>query len=104
MVTWWRTRPPADPLKTAYEYFCRRIAALGVEREPWEGPAGFAERAAALLPAESDPDPLSGPDPEPLSDPDPLSEPDEPESDFGVAGIVDSLEPEDEPPERLSVL
>lgn len=75
---------------------------LEPDEEVEEEAAGVV--AAALLPAESDPDPLSGPDPEPLSDPDPLSEPDEPESDFGEAGIVDSLEPEDEPPERLSVL
>jgi hypothetical protein len=50
LVTWWRTRVILDPLKMAYDRFCKRVAALGVKREPWEGPARFAERAAALLP------------------------------------------------------
>jgi len=77
--------------------------------EPLESDEEVEEEAAgvvagALLPPDSDPELLPDADPEPPSDPDPLSEPDEPESDFGVAGIVDSLEPEDEPPERLSVL
>ena len=48
--TWWRTRVPRDPLKKRYEHFCRRLAALGVKREPWEGPLEYAERAAGLLP------------------------------------------------------
>ncbi len=51
LVTGWKTRVALDPLKAAYENFCRKVAALGVKREPWEGPARFAERAAALLPA-----------------------------------------------------
>lgn len=49
--TLWRTRPASDPLKAAYLRFCKRLAALGVKREPWEGPQNFAERAAETLPA-----------------------------------------------------
>lgn len=49
--TWWRSRVTGDPLKKWYERFCRRVAMRGVKREPWEGPSGYAERAAGLLPA-----------------------------------------------------
>lgn len=52
--TLWRTRLPRDPLTMCYELFCRRMAALGVKREPWEGPQRFAERAAGLLPARAE--------------------------------------------------
>jgi hypothetical protein len=48
---WWRARLPSDPLRGHYDRFCRRIADLGVTREPWEGPSRFAERAARELPA-----------------------------------------------------
>ncbi|HWB60914.1 MAG TPA: transglutaminase domain-containing protein, partial [Chthoniobacteraceae bacterium] len=51
--TWWRTRVRRDPLKVDYERFCKRIAAHGVTRQPWEGPATFAERAAVELPAQA---------------------------------------------------
>jgi hypothetical protein len=72
--------------------------------------------AGGVAGAGDEPEPLSEPDPlpEPLSDPDPLpepsDEPDEPdESDVPAAGVdaagtVDSLAPEEDPPERLSVL
>lgn len=52
--TWWRTRAPRDPLSEWYGHYCRRLAALGVRREPWEGPLTFADRAAAQLPALGD--------------------------------------------------
>lgn len=48
-----RTRPRADRLKTLYEKFCRALGALGVAREPWEGPADYCMRAGRLLPNES---------------------------------------------------
>ena len=48
-----RTRSRVDRVKALYEYFCRKIARLGVARDPCEGPADFAQRAAQLLPNES---------------------------------------------------
>jgi len=48
---WWMSRVPKDSTKSLYEQFCRRLAVLGVDREPWEGPASFACRAAQSLPA-----------------------------------------------------
>jgi transglutaminase-like putative cysteine protease len=53
--TWWKARPASDPLKGLYGRFCRHLAGLGVQREPWEGPTGFACRAAALLPDQAAP-------------------------------------------------
>ena len=50
----WRTRIRRDPLKMWYERFCRNVAALGVQRQPWEGPSQFAERAAVSLPAHAE--------------------------------------------------
>jgi len=49
-----RTRPGADPVKALYERFCRKAARLGVRRDPWEGPADFSNRAALLLPDQSE--------------------------------------------------
>ena len=57
-----------------------------------------------------DPDPV--PDPDPLAGSDPLAgppsdepvEPDEPAVGVAAAGTVDSLAPEEDPPERLSGL
>ncbi|MCE9612032.1 MAG: DUF3488 and transglutaminase-like domain-containing protein [Chthoniobacter sp.] len=46
----WQTRvrqPRRDPVELGYTRFCRVLAAAGVAREPWEGPLGFSERAAA---------------------------------------------------------
>jgi protein-glutamine gamma-glutamyltransferase len=48
-----RTRPRADRVKALYEHFCEKAARLGVRRDPWEGPSDFSERAAQLLPNES---------------------------------------------------
>jgi transglutaminase-like putative cysteine protease len=48
-----RTRSRADRVKALYEYFCRKIARLGVRRDPCEGPLDFAWRAAQSLPNES---------------------------------------------------
>ena len=40
-------RPPLDETARAYARFCRALAAAGLPREPWEGPARYGERAAA---------------------------------------------------------
>lgn len=48
-----RTRSRVDRVKASYEYFCRRIARLGVRRDPCEGPLDFTRRAAQSLPNES---------------------------------------------------
>jgi protein-glutamine gamma-glutamyltransferase len=48
-----RTRSRLDRVKALYEYFCRKIARLGVRRDPCEGPLDFARRAAQSLPNES---------------------------------------------------
>jgi transglutaminase-like putative cysteine protease len=48
-----RTRSRVDRVKALYEYFCGKIARLGVPRDPWEGPLDFARRAAQSLPNES---------------------------------------------------
>jgi hypothetical protein len=48
-----RTRSRVDRVKALYEYFCRKIARLGVARDPCEGPLDFARRAAQSLPNES---------------------------------------------------
>jgi protein-glutamine gamma-glutamyltransferase len=48
-----RTRSRVDRVKALYEYFCRKIARLGVPRDSCEGPLDFARRAAQSLPNES---------------------------------------------------
>jgi hypothetical protein len=48
-----RTRSRVDRVKASYEYFCRKIARLGVRRDSCEGPLDFARRAAQSLPNES---------------------------------------------------
>jgi protein-glutamine gamma-glutamyltransferase len=48
-----RTRSHVDRAKMLYERFCRRLARLGVRRNPWEGPSDFARRASQLVPNES---------------------------------------------------
>jgi len=48
-----RTRSRVDRVKAMYEYFCRKIARLGVPRDPSEGPLDFAQRASRSLPNES---------------------------------------------------
>lgn len=48
------TRVGGDRVKTLYKQFCRKAARLGVHNKPSEGPSDFANRAARLLPNESD--------------------------------------------------
>jgi len=48
-----RTRPRADRIQALYERFCQKLARIGVQRDPWEGPSDFATRAAQSLPNES---------------------------------------------------
>ncbi len=50
---WWQTRSRRDRVKALYERFCRKTARLGARRDPWEGPSDFSNRAAQLLPNES---------------------------------------------------
>ncbi|HEY5898393.1 MAG TPA: DUF3488 and transglutaminase-like domain-containing protein [Burkholderiales bacterium] len=40
-----------DPVQKAWQAFCRKCAAHGIERAPHEGPRDFAARAARALPA-----------------------------------------------------
>ncbi len=40
-----------DPAARAYAQFCNALAAIGLRREPWEGPGRFAARAASEFPA-----------------------------------------------------
>jgi transglutaminase-like putative cysteine protease len=49
-----RSRSRVDRVKALYERFCQKAARLGVRRDPWEGPSDFSQRAALLLPGESD--------------------------------------------------
>jgi transglutaminase-like putative cysteine protease len=42
-----------DPVQLAWQAFCRKLRARGVERAPHEGPRDFSERAARALPAAS---------------------------------------------------
>ncbi|HEY5992590.1 MAG TPA: DUF3488 and transglutaminase-like domain-containing protein [Candidatus Udaeobacter sp.] len=49
-----RTRSRVNRVKALYERFCRKIARLGAQRHPWEGPSDFSMRAAQLLPHESE--------------------------------------------------
>jgi hypothetical protein len=49
-----RTLRP-DPVQSAWRAFCRKLGERGLERAPHEGPRDFAERAAAGLPASSEP-------------------------------------------------
>ena len=48
------TRSRVNRVKVLYERFCRKIARLGAQRHPWEGPSDFSMRAAQLLPHESE--------------------------------------------------
>ena len=48
------TRSRVNRVKVLYERFCRKIARLGAQRHPWEGPSDFSMRAAQLLPDESE--------------------------------------------------
>ena len=46
----WAARSRTDAVKTLYTTFCRKIARLGAERSPTEGPSDFAARAARQIP------------------------------------------------------
>ena len=52
--TLFRTQSRRDRVKALYERFCRKVARLGVRRDPWEGPLDFSDRAVQLLPNESE--------------------------------------------------
>src|SRR3984893_17681412 len=49
-----RARPRVDRVKALYNRFCRKAARFGAARRPTEGPSAFANRAARLLPNESE--------------------------------------------------
>jgi hypothetical protein len=49
-----RTRPRADRIQALYERFCQKLARIGVQRDPWEGPSDFATRTAQSLPNQSE--------------------------------------------------
>ena len=52
VVTAWTLfhRSTATPAMCAWDAFCRRLAAQGMRREPWEGPLAFAARVGAARP------------------------------------------------------
>ena len=52
VVTAWTLfhRSTATPAMCAWDAFCRRLAAQGMRREPWEGPLAFAARVGAVRP------------------------------------------------------
>ena len=50
----WRARARSDPLRSLYDQFCEKAGQLGASRHPAEGPANYAERAAALIPQQAD--------------------------------------------------
>jgi transglutaminase-like putative cysteine protease len=49
-----RTRPRTDRIQALYKRFCQKLARIGLQRDPWEGPSDFATRAAQSLPNESE--------------------------------------------------
>ncbi|HET7873337.1 MAG TPA: DUF3488 and transglutaminase-like domain-containing protein [Terriglobales bacterium] len=49
-----RTRPRVDRIQALYDRFCQKLARIGIQRVPWEGPSDFAARAAQSLPNESE--------------------------------------------------
>jgi len=51
---WWKTRVAPDRIRKLYDRFCRSVRTLGVEREPWEGPRHFSDRAAQQIPAHAE--------------------------------------------------
>jgi hypothetical protein len=48
-----RTRPRADRIQALYERFCQKLARIGVQRDPCEGPVDFAKRATQSSPSAS---------------------------------------------------
>lgn len=55
-AAWMRVtaRPARNLVKALYEIFSRKVATLGVARNPTEGPLDFSRRARRLLPDESE--------------------------------------------------
>lgn len=49
-----RAAAAGSPAQREYERFCRRMAAAGLERLPWEGPLAFSHRAARAFPEAAD--------------------------------------------------
>jgi len=49
-----QSRAPEDKVRSIYEKFCRRTAAAGLVREPWEGPLDFRRRALARFPGQAE--------------------------------------------------
>src|SRR6266704_5372097 len=49
-----QTRPRADRIQALYERYCQRLARIGVQRDPCEGPSDFAKRAAQSFPNASE--------------------------------------------------
>ena len=45
-----RVRRKRDPAQAVYEKFCARLAKLGVERQPFEGPLDFSRRVQTTRP------------------------------------------------------
>jgi transglutaminase-like putative cysteine protease len=54
LIARWRRGPRPDPASVVFSRFCARLQAIGLTRQPWEGPIDFTERAAAALPAHAD--------------------------------------------------
>ncbi len=45
-----RQRSPADAIDRDWARFCQQLAAIGIPREPWEGPLDYARRASHRRP------------------------------------------------------
>lgn len=46
----WRAERAADPVRAAYERFCRKLARIGLRRDAHEGPVDFAQRCGHARP------------------------------------------------------
>ena len=46
----WRTERDADPVRAAYQRFCRKLARAGLTRDAYEGPVDFAQRCGRERP------------------------------------------------------
>lgn len=46
----WRAERDADPVRAAYERFCRKLARIGLRRDAHEGPVDFAQRCGHARP------------------------------------------------------
>lgn len=49
-ITLYRGKRQQDAITTAYQHFCKKITAIGIKREPYEGPVDFAQRIVAQRP------------------------------------------------------